>query len=201
MMLYPLLFIIWSHVYYTYRDKLPKANKLFELIILTLAALVTILIPAALFFDLQDYVNYLGWKILLVFSLCGFFTFLIYKFKTQKILAFIGFLVMVRLGFSLFVLPHRLNHMEENYFKKAAIEMGNISNDKPFFFYQYHPDESSIPFHDRLIFYIQRTRMKQVKFTEDKVKPGYYFTFDRVINDQNAILIKTYQNLKFYKVE
>ena len=201
MMLYPLAFIIWSHAYYTHRDKLPKVNKLFELIILILAALVTLIIPIALFFDLQDYVKYLEWKILLVFALCGFFTLLIYKFKTQKLLAFIGFLLMVRLGFSLFVLPHRLHHMEENYFRNAAIEMGNISKDEPFFFYQYHPDEPSIPFHDRLIFYIQRTRMKQVKFTEDKVKPGYYFTFDRDIKDQDAILIKTYQNLKFYKVE
>ncbi|MHB1178087.1 MAG: ArnT family glycosyltransferase [Daejeonella sp.] len=201
MMLYPLVFIIWSHAYYTYRNKLPVMNKIFEIILLVLAILVTACIPAALFFDLREYVTFFEWKVALVFALCGSFTWLIYRFRTQKLLAFTGFLIVVRLGFSLFVLPYRAVHYKESYYKNAAIEMGEISKGEPFFFYQYHPDELAIPFHDRLIFYIERTRMKPVKFTEDKVKPGYYFTFDREIKDPDALLIKAYHDLKFYKVK
>ncbi|MEJ7780889.1 MAG: hypothetical protein WKF68_15010 [Daejeonella sp.] len=201
MMLYPLLFIIWSHAYFTYKSKLYLPDKIVDAILLVLAILVTISIPAVLFFDLRDYVAYFELKILLVFVFCGFFTWLIYRFKTQKLMAFTGFLIVVRLGFSFFVLPHRAHDTEGNYYKNAAIEMGRISKDEPFFFYQYHPDEPAIPFHDRLIFYIQRTRMKPVKFTENKVKPGYYFTFDRDIQDRDAVLIKAYHNLKLYKVK
>ncbi len=201
LMLYPLLFIIWSHAYYTYRDSLPKTSKIFERVILGLGILASALVPAALFFDLSLYVTNLELKVVVVFAMCCLFTWLIYIFKTQKILGFIGLLLAVRLAFSLFILPHRAYHKTENYYKTAAIEMGNISKGKSFFFYQYHPGELAIPFHDRLIFYIERTRMAQVKFTEHMVKPGYYFTFDRDLKDPNAILIRTYQDLKFYEVK
>ncbi len=201
MMLYPLVFIVWSHAYYTYRNKLPLINKIFGIALLVLAIGVTVSIPAVLFFDLADYVAYFEWKVLLVLVLSASFTWLIYRFKTQRLIAFTGFLIVVRLGFSLFVLPHRAHHNKEGYYKNAAMEMGRISKGEPFFLYQYHPDEPAIPFHDRLIFYIQRTRMEPVKFTDDKVKPGYYFTFDRDIKDPDAILIRTYHGLKFYQVK
>ena len=201
MMLYPLLFIIWSHAYYTYRNKLPQINKVFEIILLVLASMVTLFIPAALFFDLQEYVPYLLLKVIILFVCCGLLTWLIYRFKSEKIIAFIGLLLMVRLAFSWFVLPHRLENMTESFYRKAAIEMGQLTKSEPFFFYQYHPNEPGIPFHDRLIFYIQRTRMQQVKFSENDVKPGYYFTFDRDLKNPDAILVKTYHNLKLFQVK
>lgn len=201
LMLYPLVFIIWSHAYYTYRDKLPKINKAFEVILLGLSILVSIAVPTALFFNLSSYVPFLELKVGFIFALCCLFSWLIYRFKTQKLLAFISLLLTVRLAFSFFILPHRAYNQTNYYYKHSAIEMGNISKGKPFFFYQYHPGELNIPFHDRLIFYIERTRMEKVKFTEDITKPGYYFTFDRDLDDPNAILIRRYQDLKFYEVK
>ena len=200
MMLYPLLFIIWSHAYYSYREALPKTNIVFERIILALAILVSLAVPAALFFDLSPYVTFVELKVLLIFIMCCLFAWLIYQFKSHKLLAFVGLLLTLRLAFSLFVLPHRGHHKIENYYKQAAIEMGNISKGKSFFFYQYHPGELAIPFHDRLIFYIERTRMSKVKFTENTAKPGYYFTFDRELKYPNARLVRTYHDLKFYEV-
>ncbi|MGB4400850.1 MAG: hypothetical protein WBJ10_15865 [Daejeonella sp.] len=200
LMLYPLLFIIWSHAYYSYRDKLPKINKVFERFILILAIIVSLVGPTALFFSLSSYVPYLEIKVILVFVLSALSTLFIYRSQTQKLWGFLAFLITVRLAFSFFVLPHRAYHKTENQFKQAAIEMGTITKGQPFFFYQYHPPESHIPFHDRLIFYIERTRMEKVKFTEDSAKPGYYFTFDRDLNDPNAHLIRKYQDLKLYHV-
>ena len=200
LMLYPLVFIAWSYNYYTYREKLPKLNRLFDIIIFVLAAIVTLAIPALLFTDFNSIVDYFLLKVIIVLVGCTIFTVLIYKLKGQKIIAFIGFLIIAKLGFSWFVLPYRAeNSLTEINSRKAAIEMGKISKKNPFYFYQYHPDVLSIPFHDQLIFYIQRTRMKQVKFTESNAKPGYYFTFDRDLNAPNAQLIKIYQgNLKLY---
>jgi hypothetical protein len=99
------------------------------------------------------------------------------------------------------VLPYRAIHAEESYFRAAAVEMGVIAGKEPFYFYQYHPEELEIPIHDQLIFYIQRTRMQQVKFTENDVKPGYYFTFDRNLKNPDAVLIKSYQNFKLYQIK
>lgn len=203
LMLYPLIFIIWSHAYYAYRDKYPKLNKTFDTLLFGLALLVTLSTPVALFDNLETDVKYLLVKVMTVFTGCALFTWLIYQLKTQKLLAFIGFLIIARLGFSWFILPHRFeNSLEETSSKKIAIEMGKISYKKPFYFYQYHPGVLAIPFHDRLIFYIQRTRMEQVKFTESDAKPGYYFTFDRNLKNEAAVLIKTYPgNLKLFKVK
>jgi 4-amino-4-deoxy-L-arabinose transferase-like glycosyltransferase len=201
MMLYPLLFILWSHAYYTYRERLPIMNKTFNKIMLILALAVTISIPAAFFFDLQSIVSYLSIKIIFLLSISISITFLIWKLPTSKLLAFITLLLVVRLAFSWFILPHRLNNMDDNYFRSAAVEMGTLTKEETFYFYQYHPAESEIPFHDKLIFYIQKTRMQQVKFIENDAKPGYYFTFDRDLKNPDAILIKSYQNLKLFHVK
>jgi 4-amino-4-deoxy-L-arabinose transferase-like glycosyltransferase len=201
MMLYPLLFILWSHAYYMYRERLPKINSILNKTMFFIALTVSIGIPAAFLFDLQGIVPYLTIKIIFLLSSGLFLTFLIWNLKSTKIIGFISLLLVVKLAFTWLVLPYRLNHSENSYYRSAAIEMGNIAGKQPFYFYQYHPNEAEIPFHDRLIFYIQKTRMKQVKFTENDAKPGYYFTFDRNLKNPDAIIIKSYQNLKLFQIK
>lgn len=201
LMLYPLLFIVWSHAYFTYREKLPGINTFFNKIILSLALLVTLCIPGALFFDLQNYVPYLLSKVIALSIAGGLISYTIYSLKSRKIFAFIGLLIMVRFAFSWFVIPHRFEHLEDRQYRDAAIEIGNISKNQALYLYQYHPSELDIPNHHRLIFYIQRSRMQQVKFTEELSKPGYYFTFDKDLDNPKATLVKTYRNLKLYQLK
>ena len=202
MMLYPLVFIILAHAFYTYRDSLTRTGKVLKLILLSLAVVITLLIPAAFFFGLENFVSFLTLKILIVFSASAIFTYLIYRFKDQYLIPFIAFLLIVRLAFSWFVLPHRLNHQSEEYFKTASIEMGNITKGNPLYFYRYKPDVLAIPFHHRLIFYMERSRMQTAKFTSEDRLPGYYFTFDRDLNNPDAVLVKSYQgNLKLFKIK
>ncbi|MEJ6982158.1 glycosyltransferase family 39 protein [Pedobacter sp. P351] len=202
LMLFPLLFFIWSHAYYTFRDNLPKLNRVFESILIGLCVLVTLVIPFAFLFNIRDYISFFSIKVLVVFLLAALLTYLIIKFKTHRLVAFLAFLLVVRLGFSWLVLPHRLQRDEGRYFRSIATEIGKMSGQEPFYFYQYHPHVASIPFHDKLIFYIQRSRMKQVNFTEVDTVRGYYLTFDRDLKNQKAVLLKTYNsNLKLYKVK
>lgn len=201
LMLYPLVFIVWAHAFYTYRTELPKINKAVKYLLFGLALIVTLGIPATFFLGLESLVSHLTLKICIIFLGCAFFTWLIYRFKTEYILSFIGFLLIVRLAFSWFALPQRLHHDEQNYYKQAAIEMGLISKGGLLYFYQYKPDVLAIPFHDRLIFYMERTRMQKVKFVATDSMPGYYFTFDRDIKNPRAELIKSYEgNLKLFRV-
>ncbi|MBC8052092.1 MAG: phospholipid carrier-dependent glycosyltransferase [Sphingobacteriaceae bacterium] len=202
LMLFPLLFIVWSHAYYTYRESLPGVTRAFNIIIIALAIAVTVAIPVALFAGMEQYVRFLLPKVILVFCLSGFFAFLIIRLRDTKLFAFLALLLVVRLGFSWFVLPHRLQHDEGTYYRSASQEMGRIAGKNSFYFYQYHPEVQNIPFHDKLIFYIQRERMKQVKFTEIDTLSGYYLTFDRDLKNPGARLLKTYNsNLKLYKIE
>lgn len=201
LMLYPLLFIIWSHAYFTYRHQLPKLNNVFQLIILILGLAVTLAVPAVLFMDDNQFVSFPVIKVSMVITLSGLCTLAIWKFREYKILPFLALLLVVRLAFSLFVLPYRELHKEESYFKRAAIEAGALSKGESFYFYRYHPAEAMIPFHDRLIFYIQRERLQKVKFVEEVQFPGYYFTFDRDLNHPGAVLIKEYRGLKLYHLK
>ncbi len=201
LMLYPLLFILWSHAYFTYRDRFPVINRIFNITLVSLGLLLTLAVPAALFFNLQAYVPFLILKVLLLMICFGLLTWLLYSLRKSKVFAFLALLIMLRLAFSWFVLPYREAHKPEIEYRRTAIEVGQLSKGAPLYFYKYHPAEPDIPFHDRLIFYMQRTRMEQLKFSEEDVKPGYYFTFDRDLQNPKAILVKTYRNLKLFKVK
>lgn len=201
-MLYPLLLILGSHAYYSYRDKLPIASKIFNAIIIILCTLVTFFIPAAFFAGLEKYVSALPLKVIVVFVSCAFLTWNIYKSPTQKIIYFLAFMLIVRLGFSWFVLPHRYEHGNSKYDKFLAEDAGKLSDGQPFYFYQYHPDVLSIPGHHKYIFYIERAKMHPVEFIENDTLPGYYFTFDRDLKNPNAKLTRSYKgNLKLFKVQ
>ena len=201
-MLYPLLLVLWSYAYYSFRYKLPRSLKIFNSTITILCIVVTFFIPAAFFAGLQEYVRALPFKVILIFSSCVFLSWCIYKSRTQKIIYFLAFMLTLRLGFSWFVLPHRYEHGDSRYHKLLAEDAGITSTGEPLYLYQYHPEILSLPLHHRYIFYMERTRMQPVKFTECDTLPGYYFTFDRDLKNPNARLIKTYRgNLKLFKVQ
>ncbi|HEX8376744.1 MAG TPA: hypothetical protein VF602_02925 [Pedobacter sp.] len=202
LMLFPFLFIIWSHAYYTYREQLVKVNRVFETFLSVLCITVTIAIPFEFYFKDRFTVDNFDLKVLALGLMAGVISFLCLKLRLNKIIAFLALLIVLRLGFSWLVLPYRFQHQDGNYYKAASLEMGSLSKNLPFYLYQYHPQVENIPFHHKLIFYIQQSRMQQVKFTETDMVSGYYLTFDRSLLNPNAVLVKTYQNnLKLYRVK
>lgn len=202
LMLYPLLFIIWSHAYYTYREDFPKLDKILNKLLLVLGIVVSLAMLAPLFIGLGQYVNHLLLKVLLAFTGASFFTWLIYRFQKHKLIAFLGVLIVVRLAFSFFVLPHRYAHNESGYFKSAAIEIAHISKGNDVYFYHFNPPVEHLPFYHRIIFYIEKEQMKIMQTTKDDTKPGYYLTFDRDLENPRGILVKSYNNnLKLFRVQ
>jgi len=202
LMLYPLLFIIWSQAYYTYREDFPKLNRILNIILLVLGIVVSLAMLAPLFVGLEPFVDYLVPKVLFVFSGAVFFTWLIYKFQRHKLIAFLGLLIVVRMAFSFFVLPHRYANNENAYFRAVSIEMAGISKGEDIYFYHFNPPVEHLPFYHRIIFYIERERGEIMHTTKDDTKPGYYLTFDRDLNNPNGVLVKSYNNnLKLFKVK
>lgn len=201
LMLYPLLLIVFAHAYYTYRYEHPFLLKFFNTTIIILSILITFFIPAAFFAGLENYVSALTLKIVIVFSCCAFLSWCIFKSPSQKIIYLMAFMLIMRLGFSWFVLPHRYENGCSRYGKFLAEDAAKLSDGSPFYFYQYHPDVLTIPGHHKYIFYIERERMQPVKFIENDTLPGYYFTFDRGLKNPAAKLIRSYKgNIKLFKV-
>ena len=201
-MLYPLLLIVWGHAYYSYRDKLSASLRIFNTIIIISCILVTLFIPAAFFAGLEKYVSALPLKVIIVFSGCAFLSWFMYRSKTQKIIYFLAFMLILRLGFSWFVLPHRFEHNESKYHKFLAEDAGILSKGQPLYFYQYHPEVLALPLHHKFIFYMERIRMQPLKFIENDTLPGYYFTFDRDLRNPHAELVRSYRgNFKLFRVQ
>lgn len=201
-MLYPLLLIIGSYAYYSYGAANPTALKIFNITLVILSALITLFIPAAFFAGLQSFVPLLTLKVVIVFLCCAFCTWNIYTSSTQKIIYFLAFMLILRLAFSWFVLPHRYEHGSSKYDKMMAEDAGAVSIGAPLYFYQYHPDILAIPGHHKFIFYMERKRMQPVKFVESDSLPGYYFTFDRDLKNPSAKLVRNYKgNFKLFKVQ
>jgi 4-amino-4-deoxy-L-arabinose transferase-like glycosyltransferase len=201
-MLYPLFLIIGSHAYYSYRDQLPVASKIFGFFLLIACTLITLFIPAAFFAGLENYVKALPSKIIIIFVSCAFLSWSIYKSSSQKIIYLLIFMLVLRQAFSWFVLPYRYEENDYKMQKSFAEEAGKLSNGQPFYLYQYHPEVLSLPLHHKFIFYIERARMQPVNFIETDSLPGYYFSFDRDLQNPAATLIRIYKNdLKLFKVE
>ncbi len=201
LMLYPLAITVFAHAYYTYRYEHPVLLKIFNIIIIVLSILITAFIPAALFAGLEKYVNALYIKVLVVFLCCVFLAWSIFKSPSQKIIYLAAFLLIMRLGFSWFVLPHRYENGVSKKEKLLSEDAGNLSKGEPFYLYQYHPYVLEIPRHHKFFFYIERARMEPVRFTETDTLPGYYFTFDRDIKNPAGKLIRNYEgNIKLFKV-
>ncbi|WP_207535543.1 ArnT family glycosyltransferase [Desertivirga arenae] len=202
LMLYPLVTIVFTHAYFTYRKKIPLLDKIVNVIFLVIGILVLLAVPIAVIAGKLPSVSFLLVKAIFITVLIGVSLLAIWKAKNYKIIPFLALLIFVRLGFSLFILPERNAKHEGNYYKTVCTEMGKTSTNAAFYFYQYHPEVVSIPFHDRLIFYIERSRGSKVKFTEVDSKPGYYLTFDRDLKNPAAVLLKTFEgNLKLFKVQ
>lgn len=201
LMLYPIVIIVGAYSYVSWKAELPLLNRVFNAIIIFIGAVLVFALPIAMMAGKLPPVSYSTAKVIFLTLVFIILTYLAFSID-NKIVPFMVMLIFVRLTFSWFVLPERAARHEGNYYKSACVEMAAISRNAPFYFYQYRPEVLSIPFHHRIIFYLERSRMAMVKFTEGDSKPGYYFTFDRDLQNPKAKLLKTYNgNLKLFKVQ
>ncbi|MXV52699.1 hypothetical protein GS399_17130 [Pedobacter sp. HMF7647] len=200
LMLYPLIFVVISDAYVTFQGRLPRFNTILFYFVATACSIVTIILPIILMLETPQNVDYLVLKACIVFLLMAALCLLIWQIPSQKIVLFFAFLVILRLGFSFFVIPER--NQDAKKYRAIAIEMGAISKGKPFYFYSYHPHVEDIPFYDRLIFYIERSRMQMLKIVDQDNMSGYYLTFDKNLENPSAALVKEYEDgLKLFFVK
>lgn len=126
-MLYPLFFIVIAYAYFEQKEKMPALKKWVEGGLLVLAILATLGIWAALFIDFEA--PYKLIKVVVLFIACGFSLWLYYKLVEYRFLNFTIFILLLRIGFDWFVLPHRYQHSGEVIYKEQAINIGKQTLD------------------------------------------------------------------------
>ncbi len=200
LMLYPLLIIVLTDAWYRYRHQFPRLTAGVNFLILVLAVVLTLAVPAVFFAGISSFVPLLWAKALLLFAAMAIVSVLLWRHKQERMVLFMATLILVRLGFSWFVLPVRLHRGDSAAFRSLAIQVAETSRNAPLYFYRYHPPTDALPLHHKLIFYMERSRLQPVNFREDDHLPGYYFTFDRSLNNPRARLVKEDGEFKLYRV-
>jgi 4-amino-4-deoxy-L-arabinose transferase-like glycosyltransferase len=150
-MLYPIPLIISIHYYHSL-----KWNDLFKNIFdKTLLVAAILLIPAGVYF----YFSYpfhvdklLTETFIMVFGALIIFIFLFLKFPAQKLAFFIIFLLILRIGFNLIIIPERYVESRRTIQMNQAIKVGKLSKNRELWLGEITP--LSI----ESIFYITRER-------------------------------------------
>lgn len=124
-------------------------NKVFMVlcIIFAVASWLPIFIFPA---ELRD--GYLIFKCLLIFLSMAVLAYMIYRFAQNASVIFIIAMLVLRIGFDLFVFPHRQLTLEEVTFKKYAIEVASLTGNNKVYF------RSGVPIGPTGSFYMSREK-------------------------------------------
>lgn len=159
LMLAPLSFFVFIYYFEMYKDKNPVQNKVIEIIfgvLITIVPVLFIVFPFLSEFEFIEHRFALGFAIALV----AIFLVLIYwKVKPQRLLIFGVTLLLFRIGFNSFILPHRNENSYASKCRDAAIEVGKITKGSDLYSFR------TLSIDDHAIFYITRERMEL--FTND----------------------------------
>jgi len=145
------------------------------LIILTsIAALVSLIIP---YFverpDLTFFIKYLAVFIPVVFILINLF-----RPGQLKLLNFVAILLVLRIGFNLFIFEDRIEHGSELYEKNGALAAAELSIGKPLYLY----DDTRL--HHASTYYITRTRGQILSTAEGKPVSDHLYLIETDKLDQ-----------------
>lgn len=184
LMLAPLIFGVFVYLHFEHK----KLNTLHFRILDKLLVGLTILVSSSSFspFFLKEvhFVPYWMLKTIVLNVALIFLTYAIWKNKKDRLLIFVAVLLVFRIGFNCFVIPHRNANDWGDEVRQSSIEVGQLTKDQPLFlynkmevqstnlFYMLKERKAIIPRTKQLkdnAFYIYHPP-KQGKYFEEKVK-------------------------------
>ena len=99
--------------------------------LMAIAMILTLgLIAYIPFFEKTPVVDFIYIKWVFLFGLMGTATFFFFKWKSERLLLFIVFLLGIRLAFNWFVLPERLISDKGSEMRSLSIQLGEMTKDK-----------------------------------------------------------------------
>jgi len=188
LMLAPLSFSVCYYAYQKAKDArsiVPLIiEKLFFGMILTAAA-GSLFLP---FLDQTGVTPLVVWKSLFLFLLTGLFAVLYHYQKNYRFLLFAMTLLVVRIGFNWFVLPHRIDYFEQ--YKNDALTIAGISQGKNLYIFR------DAPFQDASIFYVERERGEILRRKRTDFNAGDLYIVQKERGD-----ISDYEVLFTFRIE
>lgn len=197
-MLYPLLFIVISFAYFEGKEKMPIMRKWIEGILLFGGVIAALGIWAVLWADFE--VPYKVLKVLALFMVWVICLWVYYRLKEYRFVTFTIILLLFRIGFDWFVLPHRIQTGPELFYKQEALRLAEITKDAPL----YQLKTTGIGHNATYYVETQRNEILRHKY---EIEEGYYIGFYPQLegydcNTQGQFTIKYRKRLLYiYKCE
>lgn len=148
-MLYPIIFIFWGFTFFESYFKNPIDTKISNIIIRLILWLVIIFFISAIIY--MNY-NLLEWRFLMVLALFLICLVGSYLYSNQSIWLFVCCLMITRIGFNLYVLPHRAINGRANIQKQAALETCKLTAGKQLYLIP------SMALNYNIVYYFERER-------------------------------------------
>jgi hypothetical protein len=197
-MLVPLLFGVFGYLYYWKQEEQPRVMVLTEQFFGVLILLTAAATGAVFFIDLpihavQKYATATG--LLIAFSVIAT---AFWKQRANRLLWVVIFILVLRIGFDLLVLPTRHAESEETQSKETARELVELSSDGVLKFW-WNPDYEPEPYYGyrictyRFNYYLVLHSESVVYVTDEKDTEHYFISKLGMIQGQDVEILKTFR--------
>jgi 4-amino-4-deoxy-L-arabinose transferase-like glycosyltransferase len=170
LMLAPLSFFVFLFYFEKYKDHNTIHNKIIEIVFGILVTIVPVLFLVFPFLSEFEFIEQRFIKSLSIALFSIILVFLYWRIKPNRLIIFGLVLLVFRIGFNWFILPHRNENSYASECRDAAIEVGKITKGSDLYSY------NSFSIDDHAIFYISRQRMKIFKLDKPPVDTNAYYT-------------------------
>lgn len=129
-MLYPIVFILLGYVFFESYFNNSSDRKYSDLVIKGIMVFTTFFFVGAIV-----YLNFslFEWRFIVVLSLLLACILVLFYYPSQSVWLFVSFLLVTRIAFNLYVLPHRASTGAVNTQKQQALEVHKLAAGKPLY--------------------------------------------------------------------
>jgi len=172
------LFCVLAYAYETYNQDNKRWEHIFYGVFGGLALIAGLGIWSVPFVEeLQD-LSFLWGKVVLVSVSILATVFLLYKIPEHRFVLLAIALLFVRIGFDLFVFPHRQETGTFDKWKQNAQDIVEISKGEELYVYP------TFEFNQELIYYITRDRKEILRGKEELLPDAFYLCTDTILQSQ-----------------
>ncbi|HEX3009081.1 MAG TPA: glycosyltransferase family 39 protein [Bacteroidales bacterium] len=178
LMLVPMIYIVMVYLYESDMSSV-TGKRIFYYLFLSCIVLIMLTTLSIPFLNAVDNRSWVIPKVIFLLAFEGLILYLFLKHKRNTLIYTAIFLLVVRIGFDWFVLPHRYDRITDAKKKAAAVKIGKFVKDdevyvygKPFRYFDEDVSPKYVSFFTR--FYISAQTGKIIRDTTE-IKPGYYY--------------------------
>lgn len=186
-MLYPLFFTLLAYAFFHYHARTQPYHRILMQVFGGIMVIGSLGIWAAPFVDVIKTFPLVWVKTASLFLAMALTTWLFYRLPTHRWVLFTLFLLLFRIGFNWFILPHRYETGVISQYKRDGLKIAEITQGAPLyiknclFFVGSVLDEETLALRDRCIpfnhdlgYYVTRER-KDILRIREAIQPGAYY--------------------------